>query len=30
MDGLEGIKEAEGVSEGMCEIIKKTFAEIDE
>ena len=30
MDGIEGIKEAEGVSEGMSEVIKKTFAEVDD
>lgn len=29
MDGIEGINEAEGVSEGFTEIITKTFREVD-
>lgn len=29
MDGIEGIHEAEGISEGFTEIITKTFKEVD-
>lgn len=29
MDGIEGIHEAEGVSEGFTEILSKTFKEVD-
>ena len=29
MDGIEGIHEAEGISEGFTDIISKTFKEVD-
>ena len=29
MDGIEGIHEAEGISEGMTEILTRTFLQVD-